>query len=73
MATVLEACAIEEQRYVLRFLWAEGLSAKYIHKEMFPFYGGKCLSRKAVHNWIEVCSKVTFESHRWCSTSCGSG
>jgi hypothetical protein len=21
-----------------------------IHKEMFPFYGGKCLSRKAVHN-----------------------
>jgi hypothetical protein len=20
---------------------------------MFPVYGGKCLSRKAVHNWVE--------------------
>jgi hypothetical protein len=20
---------------------------------MFPAYGGKCLSRKAVHNWVE--------------------
>jgi hypothetical protein len=24
-----------------------------IHKEMFPVYGGKCLLRKAVHNWVE--------------------
>jgi hypothetical protein len=24
-----------------------------IHKEMFPVYGGKGLSRKAVHNWVE--------------------
>jgi hypothetical protein len=24
-----------------------------IHKEMFPVYGWKCLSRKAVHNWVE--------------------
>jgi hypothetical protein len=30
------------------FLWAKGLSAKDINKEMFPVYGGKCLSRKAV-------------------------
>jgi hypothetical protein len=22
-------------------------------KQMFPVYGGKCLSRKAVHNWAE--------------------
>jgi hypothetical protein len=27
------------------------LSANDIHKEMFPVYGGKCLSRKAVHSW----------------------
>jgi hypothetical protein len=30
---------------------------------MFPVYGGKCLSHKAVHNWVEKfsqgCSKVT--------------
>jgi hypothetical protein len=28
---------------------------------MFPVYGGKCLSRKAVHSWVEKfqeCSKV---------------
>jgi hypothetical protein len=24
-----------------------------IHKEIFPVYGGTCLSRKAVHNWGE--------------------
>jgi hypothetical protein len=50
MATVLEECTIKEQRSVMRFLWAKGLNAKDIHKEMFPVYGGKCLSRKAVHN-----------------------
>jgi hypothetical protein len=34
-------------------LWAKGLNAKDIHKEMFPVCGGKCLSCKAVHIWIE--------------------
>jgi hypothetical protein len=38
-------------------LWAffcgKTLNAKDIHKEMFPAYGGKCLSRKAVHNWVD--------------------
>jgi hypothetical protein len=54
MDTVLEECTIEEQRSVVRyFLWAKGLNAKDIHKEMFPVYNGKCLSRKAVHNWVE--------------------
>jgi hypothetical protein len=31
-------------------LWAKGLNAKDIHKEMFPVYGGKCLPSKAVEN-----------------------
>jgi hypothetical protein len=39
------------------FLCAKGLNAKDIHKEMFPVYGGKCLSRKAVHNWVEKFSQ----------------
>jgi hypothetical protein len=39
------------------FLWAKGLNAKDIHKEMFPVYGGRCLSRKAVHNWVEKSSQ----------------
>jgi hypothetical protein len=53
MATVLEECNIEEQHLLcFFFLWAKGLNAKDVHKEMFPVYDGKCLSRKAVHNWV---------------------
>jgi hypothetical protein len=37
MAILLEACTIEEQRSVVSFyLWAKGLNARDIHKEMFP-------------------------------------
>jgi hypothetical protein len=52
MATVLEFTT-EEQRSVVLFLWARGLNAKDIHKEMFPVYGGMCLSFKMVHIWVE--------------------
>jgi hypothetical protein len=34
-------------------LWAKGLNAKDVDKEMFPVYGGKCVSRKAVHNCVK--------------------
>jgi hypothetical protein len=57
MATVLEECNTEEQPSVVIFLWAKGLNAKDIHKEMFPVCGGRCLSRKAVHNWVEKFSQ----------------
>jgi ribulose 1,5-bisphosphate synthetase/thiazole synthase len=59
MVTVLEECITEEQRSVVRFLLAKGLSAKDIHTEMFPVYGGKCLSRKAVPNRVENVSLMT--------------
>jgi hypothetical protein len=55
-------------------LWAKELNAKDIHKEMFPVYGGKCLSCKAVHNWVEKRSKyfadgenVETEVRKWLS------
>jgi hypothetical protein len=36
MATILKDCTTEEQRSVIRLLlWAKGLNAKDIHKEMF--------------------------------------
>jgi hypothetical protein len=38
-------------------LWAKGLNEKYIHKEIFLVYFWKCLSRKAVHNWVEKFSQ----------------
>jgi hypothetical protein len=48
-------------------LRAKELNAKDIHEEMFPVYGRKCLSRKAVHNWVEKFSqgrsKVASDAH----------
>jgi hypothetical protein len=43
--------------YCVFFFWAKGLGAKDIHTEMFPVYGEKCLSHKAVHNWLEKFSQ----------------
>jgi hypothetical protein len=53
MAIVLEKYTTEKQRSVVRFLWVKVLNAKNIHKEIFPVYGAKCLSHKAVYNWVE--------------------
>jgi hypothetical protein len=50
MTTVLEEYTPEEQGSVLLFFVAKGLIAKNINKEIFFVYGGKCLSRKAVHS-----------------------
>jgi hypothetical protein len=57
MATVLEEFTTEEHRSVMRFLWENGLNAKDILKEVFSVHGGKCLSRRAVHNWVEKFSQ----------------
>jgi hypothetical protein len=62
---VFEECITKEQRFAVRFLWAEGLHAK----EMFPVYGGKRLSRKAVHNWV---ANVSLMKKRF-KYGCGSG
>jgi hypothetical protein len=47
---MFEKSTTEEQRSVVRFLWAKGLNAKDIHKETFSIFGGNCLLRKSVHN-----------------------
>jgi hypothetical protein len=48
------------------FLWAKGPNAKDMNKEMFPVYGGMCLSRKAVHNWVANVSMMTKKFKRRC-------
>jgi hypothetical protein len=68
MATVLEECTTQEQRSVVRFLWEKGLSTKDILKEMFPVYGGTCLSRKAVHNWVANVSLMMKRLNRRCKS-----
>jgi hypothetical protein len=59
MAILFEECTrtTQEQRSVVRFLWAKGRNAKDIHKEMFPVYGENCLSCKVVHNLVEKFSQ----------------
>jgi hypothetical protein len=69
MAILFEEYASEQLSSVVRILWAKGLTAKDIHKETFPVYGGKCLSCKAVHNWVANVSLMTKNLKR----SCGSG
>jgi hypothetical protein len=52
----------------VRFLWTKGLNAKDINKEMFPFYGGKCLFRKAVQNYVKRLAddeEVEMEVWKW--------
>jgi hypothetical protein len=51
---VLEVYTTEEQRSVVRFLWAKELNVKDIHKETFPIYLGKSLSRKASQLWWQT-------------------
>jgi len=43
----------------VRFLWAKKkkMEAKDIQKEMLPMYGEHCLSRQAVHNWVQKFSE----------------
>ena len=53
MAAPLSTCTKIEQRDVVRFLWEKNMEAKDIHKEMLPMYGEHCLSRQAVHNWVQ--------------------
>ena len=41
----------------MRFLWTKNMEAKDIHKEMLPMYGEHCLSRQAIHNWVQKFSE----------------
>jgi hypothetical protein len=52
METVIEEYSTEEQRFVFRLLWAKGLNAKDVHKEIFPANDGKILLHRAVHKCV---------------------
>jgi hypothetical protein len=69
MATVLEFVLPKSSVLLCIFVWANGLTAKDVYKEMFPVYGGKCLSRKAAHSWVANVSLMTKRLKR----RCGSG
>jgi hypothetical protein len=37
-------CILPKNRVLVCFLWAKALNAMYIHREISPVYGEKCLS-----------------------------
>jgi hypothetical protein len=41
MVNVLKECTTKKQRSVVPFMWAKGLNAKDINKEMLTVYNGK--------------------------------
>jgi hypothetical protein len=51
-ATMLEECTNEDQRSLVRFLWAKGLNAKDIHKKCLLFTVGRvCRLKRFKTGW----------------------
>ena len=53
MDPTLQDCIIEEQRGVVRFLWAEGVKPVEIHRHVLPQYGQSAMSQRKVYEWVE--------------------
>jgi len=53
MDAPLQDCTIEEQRGVVRFLWAEGAKAVEIHRRILAQYGQSTMSQRKVYGWVE--------------------
>ena len=54
MLARLSICTREEQRSVIRFLWAEGVKGAEIHTRLCTQYGNNTLPRRSVYEWIEM-------------------
>lgn len=51
MARMLLSSTCEEQRSVVRFLWAKGHKPSDIHRDMQGVYGDDCMDRSNVSRW----------------------
>ena len=74
MSARLSVCTKEEQRSVIRFLWAEGVKGAEIHACLCTQYEDNTLPRRSVYVWIEMfkngrTSVMNAESSGWPSTS----
>jgi hypothetical protein len=54
MAAKLLTCTKQEQRSVIRFLWAEGVPEAENHLRMCAQYGDEVLSRRIFYEWIKM-------------------
>ena len=52
MDAPLQDCTIEEQRGVVRFVWA-GVKPVEIHRRMLAQYGQSTMSQRKVYEWDE--------------------
>jgi len=53
MDVTLQDCTIEEQRGVVRFLWAERAKPVEIHRRFLAQYGQSTMSQRKVYDWVE--------------------
>ena len=53
MDAPLQDCTIEEQRGVVRFLSAEGVTFVEIHRRMLAQYGQSTISQRKDYEWVE--------------------
>jgi hypothetical protein len=58
MAAPLGDCTIEEQRAVVRFLWAEGVKSADIHRRMLAQYGTRTMHQRNIYEWTERFKEV---------------
>ena len=73
MDAPLQDCTIEEQRGIVRFLWAEGAKPVEIHCCMLAEYGQSTMSQRKVYGWVErfnsgrthVTVKVVLVGHQY--------
>ena len=49
----LQDCTIEEQRGVVRFVWAEGVKPEEIHRRVLAQYGQSTVSQRKIYEWVE--------------------
>jgi hypothetical protein len=78
MATVFEGSITGKQRFIMVFFCGQRDSVQRVFITSFHVYDGKCLSRKAVHNWATDVSLMTKrlkpEARKWLrqrSEDCG--
>jgi len=53
MDAPLQDCTIEEQRGVVRFVWAEGVKPVEIHRRVLAQYRQSTVSQRKVCEWVE--------------------
>ena len=53
MDALFQDCTIEEQRGIVRFLWAEGVKPVEIHRRMLAQYGQSTMNQRKIYEWVE--------------------